>query len=145
METCNIIGVSIFDYLNMQFYCMLWKVGSSSLLVISHFRNYRGISFVNSARSARKHDTAKVSFLEVPYLSFVMLTFVQFFIGAKKSGESFIDATQLRGPFCGTSSIVTYTSSYRYILVLLKRQKDLRLRQSSERGFVAGYVTYTTG
>eukprot|EP00112_Aurelia_sp_Birch-Aquarium-sp1_P013724 Seg2926.2 transcript_id=Seg2926.2/GoldUCD/mRNA.D3Y31 product=Cubilin protein_id=Seg2926.2/GoldUCD/D3Y31 len=65
--------------------------------------------------------------------------------GAKKYGESFSDATSLKGPFCGTSSIVTYTSSYRYLLVQLKRNRDLKLSHSSKRGFVAGYVTYTTG
>ena len=117
---------------------------SSADIIFQKISRNKLCKFGKKARHT-KISTAKVSFLEVPYLSFVILTFVQFVIGAKKSGESFVDATRLKGPFCGTSSIVTYTSSYRYILVQLKRQKDLRLRHSSNRGFVAGYVTYTTG
>ncbi|XP_065069990.1 uncharacterized protein LOC135694999 isoform X2 [Rhopilema esculentum] len=61
--------------------------------------------------------------------------------GAESSSVGYDSATVLKGPICGTSNVVTYTTSQNTVYVKLKRYDY----SSNKRGIVAGYLTYNEG
>ena len=88
--------------------------------------------------------TGKLSCLNTSVIFFkinLLIVVLLLLAGAKLSSIAYEQAAVIKSPFCSSNNPVSVVTNYQYVYVRFARQVAF----SSNRGFVAGYVSYTDG